>query len=201
MWVQIFENIILGVSLAAPLGPVSIEMIRRGLLFGFWPAFSVRLGAAVDNLLCLVIGIFGAHLILGKPHIQLGIWIFGVVLLLYMGVSSIRSGIKGSHHFKQSNASPKGGFVRGFILSLTSPIGLLWWLTVFPSISAAKEASALSFVIILGVLLWGVVLSLIASMCGRFVRSNSFRWIEIGSGCLLIGFALQFALKAFLYLQ
>jgi len=35
----VIEKIILGVILAAPLGPVTVEMIKRGLNRGFWAAF------------------------------------------------------------------------------------------------------------------------------------------------------------------
>ena len=44
--------------LAAPIGPVSLEMIQRGLKSGFLSSFVVRLGAAVGNLLCLLVSYY-----------------------------------------------------------------------------------------------------------------------------------------------
>ena len=58
MLTTILNKILLGISLAAPLGPVNIEIIKRGLAYGFWPAFSVRLGGAITNSVCLLIAYF-----------------------------------------------------------------------------------------------------------------------------------------------
>ena len=47
--IEILNKILLGVTLAAPIGPVSLEMIQRGLKSGFLSSFVVRLGAAVAD--------------------------------------------------------------------------------------------------------------------------------------------------------
>jgi threonine/homoserine/homoserine lactone efflux protein len=64
---MILEKIILGITLAAPIGPVTIEMISRGLERGFWAAFQIRLGAAAGNVLWLVGAFFGLSSLIQYP--------------------------------------------------------------------------------------------------------------------------------------
>ncbi len=45
----ILSGIALGFVVAAPLGPVNIAVIRRGLAYGFYPAWMIGLGAGVAD--------------------------------------------------------------------------------------------------------------------------------------------------------
>ena len=72
---QILQNIVLGISLAAPIGPANIAVIRRGLKYGFLPAFLVGLGvvfADMTYLLLIYFGLanFGADLLLISTAVE-----------------------------------------------------------------------------------------------------------------------------------
>ena len=61
-WVAacIVAGLLLGWSVAWPPGPINAEMIRRGLTRGFWPAYSVGLGACTGDFLWALAVALGA---------------------------------------------------------------------------------------------------------------------------------------------
>ncbi len=88
----IVKKLILGMTLAAPIGPVSVEMIKRGLSHGFLSAFSVRLGGAFGNSLCLLAAYYGLSYLVAYPHIFNILGVIGSLLLIYMGYSTLQKG-------------------------------------------------------------------------------------------------------------
>ena len=88
----ILDKILLGFSLAATIGPLNIEMIKRRVSSGFWAAFNVRLGGAITNSVCLIVAYFGlGRLIKNYPNIIPIIYYLGSTILIYMGISTIIS--------------------------------------------------------------------------------------------------------------
>ncbi|HET7560610.1 MAG TPA: LysE family transporter [Limnochordia bacterium] len=52
----LWQGLALGYGAAIPIGPVNVEIIRRGLAGGFWPAFTLGLGAcSADTAYVLLI--------------------------------------------------------------------------------------------------------------------------------------------------
>ena len=86
---NIITKILLGFSLAAPIGPVNVEMIKRGLAAGFWSAFNVRVGGASANLLMLLLAYFGLAKISQYPRIVAMIATVGSLILIYSGIKNI----------------------------------------------------------------------------------------------------------------
>jgi len=194
----IFQNILLGASLAAPVGPVSIEMIQRGLLRGFWASFSVRIGGALGNFLCLLVVYYGLPKTIDHPMVQLSIWILGAAFLFFIGLRGIIKASKQRLLTKDPGDIGSNGLLVGLGLSLTSPVGILWWLGMFAAVISTEEASLLvSSTVILGVLLWGAVLALIASFARRFVKERYLKWVSYLGGILLMGYGVYFVIKAF----
>ncbi|MGM2834842.1 LysE family transporter, partial [Bacillus cereus group sp. Bce025] len=51
MFGAIIQQIVLGISLAAPVGPINIEMLKRGIERGFWDAWVVGIGGMTADIL------------------------------------------------------------------------------------------------------------------------------------------------------
>jgi len=172
-------------------------MIRRGLSFGFWSSFSVRLGGALGNFICLLGVYYGLHALMQHVAVRLLLWVIGSALLIYIGVRSIYKGHKG-HILKVSREDQgKNGFFLGLGLALTSPIGILWWLGVFAAILSEGETSLLaSSTLILGVLIWGAFLAALSSFGKRFMNDTRLKWVSILAGIVLLGYGIRFFIKA-----
>lgn len=199
------EKILLGVTLAAPIGPVSLEMIKRGLRNGFLSAFIVRLGGAIGNMLCLVAAYFGLSLLNSTNPLLVFCSLAGSLVLIYLGIKSFLD--KRSHLLSLKLDIPRygigNGLLTGFILSIANPIGIIFWLGIF---AATLEQSIDSktwlglfenFAIIAGVLTWGFCLSGILELGKRFFNQKLIHTIAMVAGLMLIFFGLKYGYKAF----
>ncbi len=206
----ILNKILLGISLAAPIGPVNVEMIKRGLTNGFWGAFSVRLGGAITNSFCLLVAYFGLAHLMKKPSIILTISGIGEIVLIYMGITTIiKACSKNSITIiNKSTTKPnfnstytlKNGLLTGIILASASPIGIMFWLTSFAASIPAESATLnftdlfINFFIIAGVLLWGGFISGLLHFGNKIIDDQKLRIISGLSGILLIYFGVKYGL-------
>jgi L-lysine exporter family protein LysE/ArgO len=87
---DIFRNILLGVTLAAPIGPAGVAVIQNGLRGGFPRAFLTGIGVTMADTTYLLVVFFGLASFIGYPAVKISIWALGAALLFYLGVQSIR---------------------------------------------------------------------------------------------------------------
>lgn len=212
----IVTKMILGVSLAAPIGPVNAEMIKRGLASGFWGSFSVRLGGAVANSICLLIAYFGLGKLIQHPIILLIVSCLGEIIIIYMGTSTIiksmsknfMSSIDNSISLEASRTkkhySIRNGLMVGMALAFTSPVGLMFWLGTFAA-TMQQEATTkvgmynllINFFIIAGVLIWGAFVSLILHFGSKIIDQKKLRIVSALSGLILIYFGIKYGINSF----
>ncbi|MGD0466520.1 MAG: LysE family transporter [Gammaproteobacteria bacterium] len=206
----ILTKILLGISLAAPIGPVNVEMIKRGLASGFWGAFSVRLGGAITNSVCLLVAYLGLAHLMKHPSIILTISGVGEIVLIYMGITTIIKACSKNSIFIIATTSTtnishlytlKNGILTGILLASASPIGIMFWLTSFAASIPTDESSVLNFndlfinfFIIAGVLLWGGFMSGLLHFGNKIIDAKKLRIISGLSGLLLIYFGIKYGL-------
>jgi len=202
---MILEKILLGILLSAPIGPVSLEMIKRGLNGGFLRAFIIRVGGAVGNILCLIAAYFGLGFVSEAPQVLNFCGLLGSMVLIYMGIKAITNQKRHSliTAAAQDNSTILNGLVTGFILSIVNPIGIMFWLSIFAasmSVENISHSSWLGFLestaIILGVLLWGAFLSLFLELGKRYFTDKMIYRVTLCAGILLIGFGFKYGLYA-----
>jgi len=208
------EKLLLGVSLAAPIGPVSAEMIKRGLKNGFWAAFNVRLGGAIGNSLCLIAAFFGLSALTDYKMTVSLIALMGAGLLLYMGINTIRKAFKTVDLKTNTDSESKTNYLSnslglGFILAIANPIAIAFWISLGAAglnnvniESASPVATGIdiigflqNFLIIGGVLLWGATLSLTLEFGRRFVTDKILKIVTGISGTILLYFGCKYALN------
>jgi threonine/homoserine/homoserine lactone efflux protein len=200
---DIIRNIILGISLAAPIGPVNIEVIRRGLNFGFFPAFLLSIGAASADTTYLLLIYFGLSSFIKVPIIKTLIWIFGGFVLIYLGYQSIKNfKVK----VKLNKSVPKIGknsFITGYLITISNPMTIVWWIGVFGSIlgtsiyNVSKTIALLnSLTIIIGVILWFFILSLVLHWGKSVFKEKHIKYVNLTAGIILVGFGLYFLYNA-----
>lgn len=123
-WHAALAGALLGLSLAAPPGPVTAIMVSASLHGRVRQAFLTACGAISADLCWLSLSILGVLTVFHDHPRWLGyLGLAGAALLLWMAWgawASARRGIQDSH-------SP-GSWRLGFFTVLTSPISLAWWL-------------------------------------------------------------------------
>lgn len=199
----VFEKIALGVTLSAPIGPVSLEMIKRGLDRGFWQAFIVRLGGAVGNTLCLIAAYFGLGIIMKSPTLTTTCSLLGSFVLIYLGAKSFMGPVKKLlPHEEGSRYGLLNGLLTGFVLALLNPVSVVFWVGIYAATVNHTQGAPTwlglfeNLSIILGVLLWGFFLSCLLEMGKRFFNEKFIMLITRLAGLLLIGFGLKYGYKA-----
>ena len=207
MLTTILNKILLGISLAAPLGPVNIEIIKRGLAYGFWPAFSVRLGGAITNSACLLIAYFSIGKLENNQPLIIFVSLVGCIVLVTMGIITITKVIFKSELIinkisnLKSNTYSNNGILAGMLLSFISPIGLMFWLTTFVAGITIDGTGKfciknlfVNFFIIIGVLIWGVIISSLLHFGKKLINAKALKIVFGLSGILLIYFGIKYGL-------
>lgn len=195
----LLSYILLGFTLAAPIGPVNSARLDKGIKNGFWHAWIVGVGSMIAD------GVFMLMVYLGMVHflevfiVQVFLWLFGAFILIYSGVESIFSANSLALADSRGRDSLFKCFLTGFIMSITSPLSILFWLGIYGSVLAktaqvngTESLLVYSAMIFLGLMLWDLVVAGLTTGFRKFLSLNSLRGISILSGLTLIGFGLYF---------
>ncbi|BAB05889.1 LysE family transporter [Halalkalibacterium halodurans] len=196
--------VLLGLSLAAPIGPVNAAQLDRGIKNGFFHAWLVGLGAITADVIYMLLVFFGLVHFLQLPFMQTFLWLFGFFVLVYTGIETISSvnHLKEATNMRTSETYRKS-FIYGFLMSISNPLTILFWLGIFGSV-LAKTASVYgpaqlvfySSAILIGLLLWDVAMAGIASGARHMLTPARLKIVSILSGLTLIGFGVYFGLQA-----
>jgi L-lysine exporter family protein LysE/ArgO len=199
--------VLLGFSLAAPIGPVNAAQLDKGIKYGFFHAWLVGLGAMVADAIFMLLIYFGIAHFLEIPIMKTFLWSFGSFVLIYSGVESfINSGeVETRSDFKKELAVKS--FYSGFFMTFTNPISILFWLGIYGSI-LAKTAETYktwdlliySSGIFIGLLLWDIFMAAMASTFAKYGSKFFLKMISVIASLSLIGFGLYFGYQAFIAL-
>lgn len=199
----VLYGMFIGVALAAPIGPVNIEIISRGIRFGFLSGWLVGLGAlSVDTVYALLV-VSGLTPLADSAALRFPLFLAGGVMLAFVGANSLRTAL--SHPPRDAAAPPHPGrsYVTGLLIAALSPMGIVYWL----SVGAALVAEAVDRVgrigapvlvggVFLGLLAWVSTIALLARIARRCVTGRGMRWITGVSGVVILGFAAWFVIQA-----
>jgi L-lysine exporter family protein LysE/ArgO len=196
--------IILGLSLAAPIGPINAAQIDRGIRSGFLHAWFIGVGAVVADGIYMLVVYIGVVRFLETPYMQTFLWLFGCFVLIYTGIESLINAGKINLENQRADEPLVKSFFSGFFMSLSNPLTILFWLGIYGSV-LAKTASTYdssqlilySSAIFIGLLLWDITMAGVASSFRKFLTSHLLVIISTLSGVSLIGFGIYFGCQAF----
>jgi threonine/homoserine/homoserine lactone efflux protein len=204
-FVSIFLSyIFLGLSLAAPIGPINAAQLDKGLKNGFFHSWFVGLGAMAADAIYMILVYLGFVQFLEIPVVKLFLWLFGFFVLVYTGVESIVGAGTIVHTSTRRNEPLIRSFLSGFIMSLSNPLSILFWLGIYGSVLAktitnysTDQLLLYSGAIFIGLLIWDITMALIASSFRRILTPTIQIGISILSGLSLIGFGCYFGFQAY----
>lgn len=197
--------IFLGLSLAAPIGPVNAAQLDRGIKNGFFHSWLVGLGATIADGIYMLLVFLGVVHFLEIPFMQTFLWLFGFFVLVYTGFESILGAKEAANltPAERSKESYSKSFLSGFFISLFNPLTILFWLGIFGSILAKTvTTNDLSTVLLytgaifLGITVWDLTMATLSSSLRKFLTSRFLVTISVLSGLSLIGFGVYFGIQA-----
>ncbi len=201
---SLLQNILLGLSLAAPFGPVNVEIVRRGLDSGFKQAFVTGLGAMTADATYLTIIFFGLVSFLKMPLMKIFFALIGSLILIYLGVGSVKDFLgKTDYDEKQNRRFFKNPYVAGYVIALSCPITIVWWTGVFGALLASQDSIQTNFsaylsclTILFGCFIWIVFLSAALHRGRKIVSEKMIRFVSLIAGMCLTGFGAVFLYRA-----
>ena len=202
---SIFTYIFLGISLAAPVGPVNAAQLNTGIKNGFFHAWIFGFGALLADILYMVLVYFGVGQFVDSPYIKIFLWSFGCFVLTYTGIESLLTlhKIKLNFH-KEKRVRFRQSLSSGFLLSLLNPLTILFWLGIFGSVLAEasqkitdSQLILYSFAIIGGIILWDTFMAFLSSGARKFLSNKFLVIISIISSFSMLGFGIYFGIQAY----
>lgn len=187
-----------GVVLAAPIGPINIEIVRRGIRDGFVHGWMTGLGALTADTIYALAIVLGFAQFAENETTRVVLFFFGAAMMAYIGYNSINTA---RDPRVTDNVSPQRGrsYITGFLMAAFNPLGIIYWLTVGAGLAADavnRSGSGAAPILVIGVMVgifaWVTTLSVIAQVSRQFVTGQGMRWITGASGVVLIGFAVWF---------
>ncbi len=193
------KGLIVGLSIAAPVGPIGILCIRRTLANGRAAGFVCGLGAATADAMYgaaagLGLTVIASLLVGGQQWLRL----VGGLFLLYLGIRTWRTAGQGGTPSITSDT--RGGLLAAYIstlaLTLTNPMTILSFAAIFAGLgvaAGARYASAAALVagVFCGSALWWFTLSTAVGTLRHHLSTSGVQWISRGSGAIIAGFGVQ----------
>jgi threonine/homoserine/homoserine lactone efflux protein len=193
------RSLLIGLSIAAPVGPIGILVIRRTLTEGRWQGLASGLGAATADAVYGTIAAFGltalSSWLLGiAPALQL----VGGGFLLYVGIQTLRAVPAEKPAETRPAAGGLGGaYLSTLLLTITNPMTILAFLGIFAGLGVANvgDNALASLVMVLGVFvgsaLWWLLLSGGVSLLRSRFTPRWLLWVNRLSGVVILVFALS----------
>lgn len=199
MKIPIFlQSILIGLSIAAPVGPIGILCIQRTLVKGRWSGFVSGLGAATADAFYGAIAAFGLTF-LASFLINQSVWmrIGGGLFLIFLGIKFFVAkpgNIRENNINLYSERRLFRDYFSTFLLTLSNPLTILSFSAILAGFGSSAIESGNYFAssmmilgIFLGSSLWWILLTYFSSLFRNHIRSNTMVWINrIAGGIILL---------------
>jgi len=163
-------GVVFGLALAAPPGPMNAIIAEESVVRGWPSGFVAGLGAMTADAVFFLLALFGAVTVVRRaPTLQAVMVGVGGALMLYFAFDAGREALASEQFLADAEADSRG-FRRAFVLALTNPYQIVFWLTVGVALLEPGRLDVLAETPYVG-----------DSLSGLLV-------VETGSPALLVGF-------------
>ena len=191
------KGTLIGLAVAAPVGPIGVLCIRRSLNAGMLAGLVTGLGAAAADALYGAVAAFGltsvSIFLLGH---QVTIRTLGGAALLVIALRILVAPPAKAAQGRNGEVRLAGAFVSCFLLTLTNPTTILSFLAIFAGLGLAEwvgsytAATVLVAGVLLGSALWWLFLSGAVSLVRTRLSAAALVWINRASAAVIMLFGL-----------
>lgn len=198
------RGLVIGFSIAAPVGPIGVLCIRRTLADGRLSGLVSGLGAATADAIYGCVAGFGLTFISSFLVGQL-LWLrlFGGLFLLYLGIKTLLSK-PAEQAATASGTGLLGAYVSTFLLTVTNPLTILSFVAIFAGLGLASTSGsyASALILVLGVFLgsalwWFLLVGGVGLFRTKF-NTQGLLWVNRISGMIITVFGVV-ALAGLIY--
>ena len=196
MFPALLTGIIIGFSVAAPVGPIALLIMRRSLNEGRLSGFVSGLGAATADLVCGLAAALGLSAIttLINSH-RSSLQLVGGIFMIWLGIHAFRA--KDPVSAAQRPLHERNlflAYVFTFLLTMANPLTLLGMVGVVAAAGVGGPAYSHTDTVVLGGGIfigsasWWLILSHLAGWLGHKLGHHVMHVINMVAGALIVGF-------------
>jgi threonine/homoserine/homoserine lactone efflux protein len=192
-----FKGVLLGFSIAAPVGPIGILCIRRTLQYGRLSGLISGLGAACADTLYGMIAAFSLTLVsdfLTAQHLYLHL--LGGAFLLFLGIKTFFAHAADLSSQGASHRSLLSDFISTFFLTLSNPLTIISFIAIFAGLGLVNisekyiDAATLVAGIFLGASFWWLLLCEGMTSFRKKINPKTMSWVNRIAGMVIVTFGL-----------
>jgi threonine/homoserine/homoserine lactone efflux protein len=190
------KGLVIGIAVAAPVGPIGVLCIQRTLAGGKVHGFISGLGAATADAIYGSIAAFGLTFI-ATFLIEQQDWVrlIGGAFLCYLGARAFVAQPVEHTDLKQ-RSHHVGAYASTFVLTLTNPATILSFVAIFAGLGVVRpnpsyvSASLLVTGVFLGSGVWWLMLAIVTGTIHSRLSREHLVWINRTSGMIMATFGV-----------
>lgn len=187
---------LIGLAIAAPVGPIGVLCITRTLQDGRMAGFVSGLGAATADLIYGTMAVLGLTA-LASVLVGVSFWtrLLGGLFLCYLGLRTLRTP-PAERPAAAGGRGLLGAYASTLALTLTNPATIIAFAAIFAGLGAGSTARSygegmlLASGVAVGSALWWLTLSGGVGLLRTRLTPGALRWINRGAGVIILGFGL-----------
>lgn len=193
----LLRGMAIGFAIAAPVGPIGLLCIRRSLADGRAAGLATGLGAATADAvygLMVAVGVSATGLLVSYAR-PMGL--AGGALIVWLGAMALKTFWASRNAPDEADSVVPTGhrsvltsWATTFLLTLSNPMTILAFVGMVAGLGAGAAAPGAAYLLVLGVFLgsalWWLLLVHAALFARGWMTARMMRWIDFGSGLLLV---------------
>lgn len=188
-WQVFVTGIVLGITIAAPPGPVNASAAYQATKTWF-SSWSTLLGATTADAIFFVLTYFGLTALIASGEVRDALFLAGGCFMFYLAYATLRTAKKGPQEQKRDGRP----YLLGLTIGLSNPFQLAWWISVGVGMVTTFGFSII-FGFFTGILTWTLVYSTALHAGIRRYR-EVYPYVVYASAVILAGFGVWFLFTA-----
>ena len=192
----LIQGIIIGFSIAAPVGPIGVLCMRRTLAEGAVCGFVSGLGAATaDAMYGSVAGLGLTFISQALMAHHMSMRLVGGLFLCWLGIGTFLSEPSDGHTIALERSLSRA-FASTLVLTLTNPMTIFSFGAIFAGLGIGNtrgdyvSAGFLVLGVFVGSALWWLFLSGTVGLVRGRLNHQSLRWVNRIAGAVIAGFGV-----------
>lgn len=193
-----------GMLLQIAIGPLCLYIFQTAVSCGFITALAGVLGVVIGDSLYILAAIFGIGSILNKyEKAKIIMKYFGAIIIILFGINIIL-GALGISIIPSINVTAgenmKSIFISTFILTLSSPLTILFWAGIFSTKIIDENINQadmylFGFGAVLSTLFFLTIISILGSFINSFLSEVMLNGLNVIVGVVVIFFGIKACFK------
>lgn len=197
----LLKGIVLGLTLAALIGPVFFSLLQTSLHRGFFAGFLMAIGISLSDAIYIFITNFFFSFIEESENIEWFLGLFGGFVLMGVGILTflkkpLPQAEDDDDNYETSRLRSAATILRGFLMNFAHPGVLIFWVSVITLINTTWHYSQHERVILFSgtiatVFITDLIKAGLAHSIKGFLTQRLLLWMNRVMGIVLILFGMH----------